>query len=120
MMSTDAVFNLADALSRLDQDEDLFYTLVEIFVEQVPMDMAATQAALDAGDANALARAAHRLKGAILQFSAPTALEATRQLEALGKTGTLDGAAAMCAHVDRELQKLLMALRGHLANRPSA
>lgn len=119
-MTTDRVFNLAEALTRVDQDEDLFYTLADLFLEQAPLDMAATQTALNAGDAGALARAAHRMKGAILQFSAPTVLEATSHLEALGKAGTLDRAAAVCAQVDQELQKLLTALRAHLANRPSA
>lgn len=119
-MTSASVFNLAEALARVDQDEELFQTLAELFVEQAPQDMAATQAALDAGDGEALARAAHRMKGAILQFSAPAVFEVTRQLEALGKAGSLDRAAAVCAQVDRELQKLVSALRDYAANRPSA
>jgi HPt (histidine-containing phosphotransfer) domain-containing protein len=119
-MTTETSFNLADALARVDEDQDLFLTLAELFIEQAPLDMAATQAALDAGDAAALARAAHRMNGAILQFSAPAAFEATTQLEALGKAGTLDCAAAVCAQVDRELQKLVVALRAYAAKRPDA
>ncbi len=115
-MSAEGVFNLAEALTRVDEDEDLFQTLVELFIEQAPLDMAAAQTALDAGDAEALARAAHRMKGAILQFSAPTVLEATKQLEALGKAGALDRAATVCAQVDRELQQLIAALRAYAAN----
>jgi HPt (histidine-containing phosphotransfer) domain-containing protein len=116
-MSTDVIFNLAEALTRVDEDEDLFHTLAELFIEQAPLDMAAAQAALDAGDAEALARAAHRMKGAILQFSAPRVLEAARELEALGKAGTLDRAATVCAQVDQELQHLIAALRAYVANR---
>lgn len=116
-MSTEVIFNLAEALARVDADEDLFHTLAELFVEQAPLDMASTRAALDAGDAAALARAAHRMKGAILQFSAPTVFEAISQLEALGKAGTLDRATTVCAQVDRELQKLITALREYVANR---
>jgi len=119
-MTTEVTFNLADALARVDQDQDLFMTLAEIFIEQAPLDMAATQAALDAGDAAALARAAHRMKGAILQFSSPALFEATSRLEALGKAGTLDGAAAVCAQVDENLQKLVAALRAYVAERPAA
>jgi HPt (histidine-containing phosphotransfer) domain-containing protein len=119
-MSTEVIFNLAEALTRVDEDEDLLYTLAELFVEQTPLDMAAMRAALDAGDAAALARAAHRMKGAVLQFSAPAVFEAISQLEALGKAGTLDQATAVCARVDRELQKLLTALREYAAKRPAA
>ncbi len=115
-MSADGVFNLADALTHVDQDEDLFQTLVELFIEQAPLDMAATQAALDTGDSEALFRAAHRMKGAILQFSAPRVFEATKELEALGKAGTLDRAVTVCAQVDRELQQLIAALRAYVAN----
>ena len=119
-MSTDGVFNLAEALTRVDEDEDLFQTLVELFIEQAPLDMAATQAALDAGDAEELARAAHRMKGAILQFSAQTLFEATSQLEGLGNAGTVDGAKPVCARVTQELEKLMTALREYLTRRPAA
>lgn len=119
-MTTEACFNLADALARVDQDQDLFLTLAELFIDQAPLDMAATQAALDSGDAAALARAAHRMKGAILQFSATAAFEATAQLEAIGKTGTLDGASAVCARVDMELKNLVAALRAYAEKRPTA
>jgi HPt (histidine-containing phosphotransfer) domain-containing protein len=119
-MSPEGVFNLAEALTHVDEDEDLFHTLAELFVEQAPLDMAATQAALDAGDAAALTRAAHRMKGAIMQFSAPRVFEATKELESLGKAGTLDRAATVCAQVDRELQQLLAALRAYVANRSAS
>jgi len=118
-MSTEAIFNLAEALTRVDEDEDLLYTLAELFVEQAPLDMAATRAALDAGDAAALARAAHRMKGAILQFSAPTVFAGISQLEALGKAGALDQAMTVCAHVEQELHKLITALREYAAKRPA-
>ncbi|ULA63067.1 MAG: Hpt domain-containing protein [Nitrospira sp.] len=119
-MSADDAFNLAEALTHVDEDEELFRTLVEIFVEQAPVDMAATQAAVDAGDAEAVARTAHRLKGAIMQFSAPRAFDASKELEALGRAGTLDRAATVCVDVNRELQRLLAALRAYLANGSAA
>jgi len=119
-MSSESPFNLSEALTRVDQDEDLFFTLVELFIEQAPLDMAATQAALDAGDGEALARAAHRMKGAILQFSASALFEATKQLEALGKAGRVDDAKPVCARVTQELQNLMTALSEYIAHRPAA
>lgn len=119
-MSPEGVFNLAEALTRVDEDEDLFQTLAELFIEQAPLDMAAAQAALDAGDAETLARTAHRMKGAILQFSAPALFEATKQLEALGKAGSIDDSKPVCARVTEELQKLMTALSEYVARRPAA
>lgn len=119
-MSHEPVFNLSEALTRVEEDEDLFQTLAELFIEQAPLDMAATKAALDAGDAKALGRAAHRMKGAILQFAAPRLFEITKELESLGNAGTMDRAAATCAAVDQELQKLIEALRAYVSTRPAA
>ncbi|MFO0708027.1 MAG: Hpt domain-containing protein [Nitrospira sp.] len=113
-MSTPTVFNLEDALARVDEDEELFQTLAELFVEQAPHDFAAAAAALKAGDAKAVAQAAHRLKGALVQFSAPRVLEATKELETLGKTGSLQSAATVCHRVEQELQALIEALRAYL------
>ncbi|MCC6141018.1 MAG: Hpt domain-containing protein [Nitrospira sp.] len=119
-MSAADAFNLAEALAHVDEDAELFLTLAEVFVEQAPVDMAATQAAVDAGDAEAVSRAAHRLKGAIMQFSAPRAYEAAKELEALGRAGTLDRAASVCGNVDRELQQLLAALRAYIESGSAA
>jgi HPt (histidine-containing phosphotransfer) domain-containing protein len=110
----EAVFNLEEALARVDHDLEIFQTMAEIFVEQGMQDLAEAQAALAAQDAPALARAAHRLKGAILQFCAPTVFHATKELEDFGKAGNLGAAVAACATLERELRRLLTALRQEL------
>lgn len=113
-MSHDMVFSLEQALARVDHDSEIFHTMAEIFVEQGVKDLADTRAALASQDAAGLARAAHRLKGAILQFCAPAVLEATRELEELGKAGNLEAAVAVCATLETELLRLLAALRQQL------
>jgi HPt (histidine-containing phosphotransfer) domain-containing protein len=113
-MSQDTIFSLEEALARVDQDRDIFQAMAELFVDQGPKDLAETQAALAAQDAPALARSAHRLKGAILQFCAPAALEATRELEELGKVGNLKSAVEVCAKLETELVRLLAALHDAL------
>ena len=110
-MNHDTVFSLDDALARLDDDRETFLMIAELFVDQGPKDLADMQAALAAHDAAAIARVAHRLKGAILQFCAPSALAATKELEELGKAGNLESAAVVCAALDTELRRLLAVLR---------
>ncbi len=110
-MNQDTIFSLDDALARVDHDTEIFHMMVELFVDQGPKDLAETQAALAAHDAPALARSAHRLKGAILQFCAPSVFEATKELEELGKAGNLESAAAVCAKLETELLRLLATLR---------
>jgi HPt (histidine-containing phosphotransfer) domain-containing protein len=110
-MSHDMIFSLDEALARVDHDRDIFHMMATLFVDQGPKDLAETRAALAAQDAAALARSAHRLKGAILQFCAPAAFEATKELEELGKTGDLKSAVEVCAKLETELFRLLTALR---------
>jgi HPt (histidine-containing phosphotransfer) domain-containing protein len=115
-MSHDTIFSLNDALARVDHDRELLQTLAALFVEQGPKDFAAIQAAMAVQDPVALARSAHRLKGALLQFCAPAALAATRELEALGKAGNLEAAEEVCARLETELHRLLTALQ-HLLDK---
>jgi len=91
-MSQDTVLSLEEALARIDHDWDVFQAMAKLFVDQGPKDLAEIKMALVVEDAAALARSAHRLKGAILQFCAPAAFEATREFEELGKSRYLKSA----------------------------
>lgn len=110
-MSMECIFCLETALAGVDDDREIFQAMAELFLEQGLKDLADTQSALAAGDPQALARAAHRLTGALLQFCAPTVLATTKELEELGKRADLDGAVAVCARLETELRQLLAALR---------
>lgn len=110
-MDQNTIFDPKEALARVDHDTDIFQTMAELFVEQGPKDLAAAQAALAAGDAAAVARSAHRLKGAVLQFCAPSVFELTKRLEELGKAGDLTSASAVCGRLESELVRLCTELR---------
>jgi len=110
-MDEPPIFDLLGTLARLEQDWELFRSLVAVFNEQGPKDLTAIHAAVVAGDAEALVQAAHRLKGAVLQFEAPTILAATRALEEAGRTRRLAGAMTAAACLERDLHRLLRALQ---------
>jgi HPt (histidine-containing phosphotransfer) domain-containing protein len=110
-MSTDCIFSVDAALAGVDHDWDIFTAMAETFVTVGPKDLTAAQAALAARDGAALARSAHRLKGALLQFCAPTVLAAAKELEELGERGRFDSAAAVCVRLEEELRELITALR---------
>lgn len=119
-MTYDSVFNLNEALGRVDHDRETFEMMVELFLEHGPKDLAETQAALGIQDAVGVARSSHRLKGAILQFCAPAALHACKALEETAKAGNLIHAEELYATLEQELLRLLDALRhecdtGHAA-----
>jgi len=110
-MSAKSVFNMEEALERVDHDRETFQMMAEIFQEQGPKDLREAQVALAVGDMAALARSSHRLKGAILQFCAPAALTACKELEEVAKAGNQGRAAEVYPVLDHELTSLLAALQ---------
>ncbi len=107
----DSVFNLDEALARIDDDRETFLMLIELFLEHGPKDLGQIQTALAAGDASGVARSSHRLKGAILQFCAPVALRACKELEESAKAGNLTQGRDVYARLEQEVHRLLAGLR---------
>ena len=110
-MTHDTVFNLNEALARVDHDRETFDMMVDLFVEHGPKDLADAKTALGEHNAPGIARSSHRLKGAILQFCAPTALQACKTLEETAKAGNLSQAEELYLNLEQELLRLLTALR---------
>ena len=105
------VFRLNEALARVDDDRETLQMMIELFMEHGPKDLADARAALDAGNATGVARSSHRLKGALLQFCAPAALQACKELEESAKAGNLAHGGQRYATLEQEFQRLLAALR---------
>lgn len=110
-LNHEPVFRLDEALARVDDDRDTFQMMIELFMEHGPKDLADARAALDAGNAAGVARSSHRLKGALLQFCAPAALQACKELEESAKAGDLTHGGQLYATLEQEFRRLLAALR---------
>jgi PAS domain S-box-containing protein len=98
------------ALERIGGDESLLRELAAIFVDECPRLLHDTRAAVLAGDPEALRRAAHTLKGAVVHFDVPLTYAAAAKLEQLGAAGDLAEApttlAKLASDVDRLRQEL--------------
>lgn len=114
-MDTTSVFNVSEALSRADGDQELLLTLAELFLQESPKDVAAARAALARQDREGLAAAAHKLKGSVMPICAPRLFESAKRLEVLGRQGEFAEAASVCADVDRLLAEVHVALRELIA-----
>ena len=77
-------------------DFALLREIVALFAEDAPRQLEAMRKAIAAGDAKALADAAHTLKGAAANFDPGEAAGLALRLERLGRAGTLEGAAELC------------------------
>ncbi len=86
---SDGVLDRVELLARIDGDRVLLVELVRLFVQERPALLDSMEAALRDGDAQELARAAHKAKGAFGNLSAPLAQQAAVELELLARHGEL-------------------------------
>jgi CheY-like chemotaxis protein len=93
-------------LARLDGDENLLRELAGMFLEDYPRLLEETHAALTASDASRLERTAHKLQGAVRNFSRGPAVEAAQQLETLAREGRLTEAEGTYRELVEALEQL--------------
>jgi signal transduction histidine kinase/CheY-like chemotaxis protein len=99
------------ALARVGGDRQLLAEISRLFVDDAPHHLDRIRAALDAGDGEALRRAAHGLKGAAANFDADAVVAAARALEEIGRTTHFDGQDAAWLALTLETERLISMLR---------
>jgi signal transduction histidine kinase/CheY-like chemotaxis protein/HPt (histidine-containing phosphotransfer) domain-containing protein len=103
-------FDLSVALDRVGGDEVLLKELIGIFLDECPKWLAEIRAAVAAGDAAKLRRAAHTIKGAVDNCGASTAFDAALRLERIGSEERLGEAEEALSILVSELGRLEPAL----------
>ena len=111
VVETDACFDWAYALERLGGNEKALSDLAQFFVDGCPNMIADIHKAISDGDAIALRRTAHTLKGSADVFTAKRAVEAAFRLETIGREGNLTNVEAALSEVEKEIEHLLQALK---------
>lgn len=84
-------------------DEGLIAEVLELFRNESGGMLADIAAAVTAGEAVAIRRTAHRLKGALVSLAARPATDAAKALELAGADGDLAAAREHYALLEREL-----------------
>lgn len=92
---------------RVAGDADLLREIIELFLADCPERLMELHEALTHQDCTALARAAHRLKGALGNISANHALAAVRCVETSAREGDVDAATEALAKLEDELARLI-------------
>ncbi len=88
-------------------DEALVNEVLDLFRGEADGLVRDVNKAITAGDALAVKRAAHRLKGALVSLGAKPATEGARALEVCGGTGDLAPAPALYAQLEHEMTRLI-------------
>ena len=98
-------------LASVGGNETLLREVVAVFLEDTPKQMAALETAVRAHNAQAIAAAAHALKGSAGLFSKAGAYDAARRLEQAARQGDLTGIATASEEVKRQVAALEEGLR---------
>lgn len=96
-------------------DEGLVRDLAQLLVDTTPAQMDAVRTAIDTQDGAALRAAAHKLRGSIVTFGVPAAVEVARRLEAMGAAGDLSGADELRRRLVMDVQLLRESAKAWLA-----
>jgi two-component system, sensor histidine kinase and response regulator len=105
--SAPRVFDIKDALDRVEGDRDLLEEIVRIFTGECSSNMDAIRQALSAGDGPLLERLAHTIKGASANLSASAVSAAAFKLEKLAAAGNLADAGECLGGLQHEIGRLL-------------
>jgi HPt (histidine-containing phosphotransfer) domain-containing protein len=111
----DEVFDEAELLQTVEGDRELLEELGRLFLADAPLQVEAVRDAIKRSDATALRFAAHALKGSAATLTARNVAKQASALEAMGKNGSLDGAAVALQGLEAavaELRQRLGASKG--------
>ena len=104
-----------EVLARVGGDENLLKEVVRIFLADFPGMMDEIRRAVADRNAHALRQSAHRLKGAVANFSLAGVADAALRLEMIGRSRELNGVKKALAALEREtasLEETLLELTG--------
>jgi two-component system sensor histidine kinase/response regulator len=116
--------NLAESLHRATGGNDaIAQSLVKTFLADAPKKISALRRAISKKDAQTLASVAHSLKGSLALVGAQKAAGTARNLQAMGRLGNLNGAAAEFRVLETEFTELrheliALQLKVKLASKP--
>ena len=110
-------FDGAELLERVDNDWDFLGDTVQMLASDGPALLGEIRRAADAGDAPAVGKAAHTLKGMLSNFCAPGAQAGALAVEQIGKAGELSSLPPAIGLLEVQLRGLIADLNDFLVKR---
>ncbi|MFO7837981.1 MAG: Hpt domain-containing protein [Desulfosalsimonadaceae bacterium] len=108
------LFSRQELLERVDGDEELLREVLLIYMEDTPSVLESLKQGIDANSPEAVAKAAHTLKGSSANIAAERLRRRARELEQKAQEGDLEGAAAFYDMLESEFHALKEELRPYL------
>jgi two-component system sensor histidine kinase/response regulator len=104
-------YDHAQCLAQLEGDLEVFGKIVTLFMETTPGLLDRLRTAIQAGDAELVARTAHKLKGSALQFNAQRACTLTLRVEEAARRDDLEVARVIFPELRNSYSRLLQELQ---------
>lgn len=108
---TDELIDRGEALARVDGDEELMASLVDIFLTEAAPMMEAIRSAVANGDPGKLEKAAHRLKGSISIFGVGIVAQTAFELEQQGRNRDLTQTPETMVRLEQQMKNLQLTLQ---------
>ncbi len=109
---SELLWNLSTTLEQLGGDETLLQEVIDIFLEEAPKHLAALCLAVAQGVAKTVETAAHTLKGELGYLCVPEISQRASQIEEMGRSSDIRGAAALLPQFEIDIRNLFAAIRG--------
>jgi PAS domain S-box-containing protein len=108
---SERVINQETLLEGFDGNRRLLNQIIRLFLADYPLRVAEIKEAIHHGDSDALAAAAHALKGSVGNFAAENAFALAQSLETQGRSRQLEAATKTVVALDAELVHVAKELR---------
>ena len=103
-------FDEGRLLETVGCDRELLAEIVELFLEDAPAAVERLGAALESGQSQRVWRAAHALKGSVVNFSADRAARLAQEIEGAAERNDLETAREQAKALVEEIGRLSVAL----------
>jgi signal transduction histidine kinase/CheY-like chemotaxis protein len=110
-MCAEPPYDKQAAMNRVGGDDDLFNELALLFLADSPNALAQIHEAVSRGAPEAIAKAAHSLKGSLGTLAADSALRTAQTVETLARAGDLQGVQEASVSLALDIQRLTSALK---------
>ncbi len=105
-------WNTSKTLEQLGGDEALLQEVLDIFLDEAPKHLAALRLAVVQGIAKTVETSAHTLKGELGYMGLPEISQTAAQIESMGRSNNVPGAASLLSQFEADLTELFTAIRG--------
>ena len=110
------MFDKADMMARLMDDEELASSVAAVFLEDIPTQIEVLKDYLNAGDVARSERQAHSIKGASANVGGKAMCATAFEMEKAGKAGDLEAIKARLPELETQFLQLKAAMELQLVH----